>query len=478
VTTAAIYLRISHDARERGEGVERQRQDCLRLAERLGYEIRPEHVFSDNDVSASTASRKPRPAYEAMMAAARAGEVGAVLAYSNSRLTRRLREYLDLIDLHRETGVLIKTCVSGDADLSTADGRYVAMILASNDQAEAERTSERIRRQKADQAARGIPQSGGYRLYGFTRDWQQIPAEAEVIRDLFERRNAGHSYTSLARSLEERGLTTSAGGPWHAPKVARTLANPLMAGLLSHRGRIIGKAVVEPVVDEALWRLVNSERLKGGPTKNARKWLLSGLLRCSLCGVGFAGGDRHMGYRCNRFAGGCGRLAISIDHTDDVIVSLVLARDASRVPAKRPVEPGLLGAIDLKIKGVRAAFLSGDLALSDMTVLLKDLYAQRREPNPWSVRLPAAARHITDAGWDGLDLSVRRSIIGCHLDHVLVRPSVKRRTGPHYDCQRLTVRWHDGSEQVVTEQFMAAIPRRHSGQPVAEPRRRPSPPDT
>ena len=50
-------------------------------------------VFVDNDVSASTRSRNPRPEYAEMLRRARAGDFDAILAYSNSRLTRRPQEY-------------------------------------------------------------------------------------------------------------------------------------------------------------------------------------------------------------------------------------------------------------------------------------------------------------------------------------------------------------------------------------------------
>jgi site-specific DNA recombinase len=90
-----------------------------------------------------------------MLESAHRGEFDVILSYSNSRLTRRLREYLDLIDLYEKTGVLICTCVSGDDDLSTADGRMVAKIKASVDEAEADKISERVNRRIADKAAAG-----------------------------------------------------------------------------------------------------------------------------------------------------------------------------------------------------------------------------------------------------------------------------------------------------------------------------------
>src|SRR4051794_33142289 len=100
---AAIYCRISSDREGLETGVGRQEIDCRALADRLGAEVVA--VFVENDMSASTRSRKPRPRFAELLAGARSGEWNLILAYSNSRLTRRPREFEDLIDLHEEFGV-------------------------------------------------------------------------------------------------------------------------------------------------------------------------------------------------------------------------------------------------------------------------------------------------------------------------------------------------------------------------------------
>ena len=67
----AIYARISNDHEARELGVDRQEQDCQALAARLDLE--PIAVFRENDVGASTLSRKARPLYAEMIRRARAG---------------------------------------------------------------------------------------------------------------------------------------------------------------------------------------------------------------------------------------------------------------------------------------------------------------------------------------------------------------------------------------------------------------------
>src|SRR4051812_10863947 len=124
-TRAAIYCRISRDPEGLRIGVDRQEEDCRTLAKREGLVVVGE-PFIDNDISASTLSRKARPRYAALLEAASERRVDVVLAYSNSRLTRRPLELEDLIQLHERHGTQIITVVSGKDDLSTADGRMVA----------------------------------------------------------------------------------------------------------------------------------------------------------------------------------------------------------------------------------------------------------------------------------------------------------------------------------------------------------------
>ncbi|MEH3068859.1 MAG: recombinase family protein [Aeromicrobium erythreum] len=86
------YQSGCHRARARGQ---RQEVDCRKRAEPEGLEVT--HVYTDNDTGASNLSKKKRPEYDAMLEAIRAGGIDVILAYSTSRLTRKNREFEDLI---------------------------------------------------------------------------------------------------------------------------------------------------------------------------------------------------------------------------------------------------------------------------------------------------------------------------------------------------------------------------------------------
>ena len=163
-------------------GVARQQQDCRDLAARAGLDVVA--VFSDNDVGASTRSRKKtRHGYAEMLTRAQAGEFSVIIAHSNSRLTRRPRELEDLIDLHEKYGTRIRTVVSGSADLSTADGRQYARIQAGVDAGEAERTAERVARKHLERAQEGRP-VGGTRPFGWKAGGRVLDErESALIRE-------------------------------------------------------------------------------------------------------------------------------------------------------------------------------------------------------------------------------------------------------------------------------------------------------
>jgi len=329
---AVIYARISRDAQADGLGVERQIEDCQTLAQRLGYNV--VGVLEDNDISASTRSKKNRPAYNEMLALARAGQVDVILAYSNSRLTRRVREYLDLIDLVVKHGVLIKTAVSGEHDLNTADGRAVALTLATWDQAEAERTSERVKRAKQQMADRG-EYRGGRRPYGYEKGGIKLrESEAKFIRQATHDVIAGRSLRGLVKEINEAGAKTSGGRPWTVVELRDVLTRPRNMGYLSHgavgrKGFEITstKGIWEPIVDEDTWRAmfaVLTDPSRRTTTSGEAKWLGSGIYRCGVCGgvmrATRSGRYKKMNYRCQENS----HILIGLEKTDEFVIGKLM----------------------------------------------------------------------------------------------------------------------------------------------------------
>lgn len=290
---AAIYTRISRDADGDGVGVQRQETLCRELAERQGLQVSA--VYTDNDIGASDRTgSKVRPSYDRMLGDAAAGAFSHILAYSNSRLTRRLRELEDLIKLHESTGITIQTVSAGQDDLSTSDGRMVARIKASVDAAESDRISERQRAAFRDNALAGKPKLQRQRPFGWEKDGVTLePDEAELIRKAVTRIKGGASIASISDEWEAAGVPTAAGGEkWEWSVVHRVLLGWRTAGVRTYRREPLYDAEGELVM--GAWTPIISledraaaiAALEKRSRKKVRqgKWLLSGLIRCGECG--------------------------------------------------------------------------------------------------------------------------------------------------------------------------------------------------
>lgn len=94
----AIYLRISLDLEMNGLAIERQREDCERLAQREGWTVVETYV--DQSISAMDATKK-RPGYDRMVADYEAGMFDAIVCWDLDRLTRQPRQLDDWIDAAR-----------------------------------------------------------------------------------------------------------------------------------------------------------------------------------------------------------------------------------------------------------------------------------------------------------------------------------------------------------------------------------------
>lgn len=311
MTSAALYLRVSLDSTGEHLAVDRQREDCRRIAADRGWDVIEEYV--DNSVSASKKSAR-RPAYERMVHDYSEGRFDALVCWDLDRLTRQPRQLEDWIDAAEERGLRLTTA-NGEADLSTDGGRLFARIKASVARAEVERKSARQKRAAAQRADHGKVPSG-VRLTGYSITGDVVTDEAVLVRSMFTRFTAGDSLRGIAAWLAEQGVQTRRGNPWSPSSVRSILTNPRYAGRAVYCGSPTGKAGKwEAIVDEATFdgvqaRLTDPRRITNREGTD-RKHLGSGLYLCGVCSgrVRSHSGGR---YRCPE-GGHITRMSESID---------------------------------------------------------------------------------------------------------------------------------------------------------------------
>lgn len=464
--TGAVYARISDDREGLEQGVIRQVKDCLDLATASGVRIPRDLVLVDNDRGASNLSRKTRPAYEAMVERIEGGGVRHVFAYSNSRLTRRPREFDYLVELHQRVGVQYHTVVSGKDDLSTADGRMVAGIKAQIDSAEAERTGERVRRHRLDAAQSGRTWTSGGRAFGWLDDREtEHPVEAKAIRTAAADILAGKALIEVCREWNEAGLLTARGNEWSPAQLTQLLRSPRLTGWRVHHGEIALDRAGEPVrggwdviLDQTTFdRLAELRRGRTGkvrqPRRGARQYMLSSIARCGICGGPMAG-QRIDDVVYNYF---CAGNPANRDHTNTAsgrAVDRVVTAQVFLVAAQQDVEAPEVGdypeearlaEVNEELREVMRKIREGSKIPKQMLWAEAERLGERVEElergrDEWLVAstAPAPTPDLTLEKWRGMSVPEKQAHIEAALGTVIIQPPTTRRPGSRFDPSRVT----------------------------------------
>ncbi|MGB8651061.1 MAG: recombinase family protein [Mycobacteriales bacterium] len=462
VRAVAIYARISSDQDGTTLGVQRQLEDCRKLAADLGWPVADEYV--DNDVSAYSGKR--RPEYERMLSDLADGSRDAVLVYHVDRLTRRpieLEQFLDVLTAARVRQV--RFVAGGDLDVGNGDGLMVLRMLLAVAANESATKSRRVKRKMLQNAEAGLPHGGYQRPFGFDEDKITVREdEAQVIRALAERFLAGESLRSLATWLDEQGVATVSGKPWRTPTLRALLASGRVAGLRDHQGQVIGKAVWEPIITEQTRARILSRMAeqKTSGRRSPRRYLLSGLLRCHRCGHTLYSAAREdvRRYVCSSGPdhGGCGGTFVVAGPVEDLIAQAVLFR--LDTPELADALAGRAAA-DERTAALAQALAEDQQQLAELTALYAAKSITAREwmeaRNPIQARISKAEQAIARAtrsdalaglvgngeqlraAWAGLNLTRQAAIVRAVLDHAVIGPGT--RGAQSFDAARVQPVW-------------------------------------
>jgi site-specific DNA recombinase len=393
---AVLYLRISHDPKMDGFAIDRQREDCTKVAKSHNLNVVGE--FVDHSVSATDKSKK-RPQYQRLIAERDSGKFDALVFWDLDRFTRQPRELEDWVDFIEEHPYFRVYSVSGEINFNTAIGKAEARNRATWARLEVERKSERQKRAQLQRAEQGRPPKGTRPLGYETKDYKLIPHEAKVVLAIYEAFLGGASIRSISRALsgetgpripktipkmpsqkwvlqqerKKKGftkLTANKDAPWSQPTVKTILRNPSYAGystygpqaaspnsktkdresaIVRDNNNVPVRGIWEPIVSTEMWEEVqvilnDKSRNKRGPGTD-RKYLGTGVFFCGDCGEKVkAGGGK---YRCNHekasqaIRDSCRSIVRNKDQIDEHVEALIRARlarpDAIKFLAKKDV---------------------------------------------------------------------------------------------------------------------------------------------
>lgn len=447
---AVVYLRISEDRTGLKAGVQRQHEDCLRLAKERGWEV--VEVLEDNDISA--AGKRKRPGFEAMLHSLDTGAADVVIAWSLDRIQRNRRDEVRLYELCQKRGAKLSLVNGADLDFASATGRLIADNLGSLARFEIELKSDRQVAAQS-QAARAGKRVGGRRPFGYEPDGVTVrDSEAAAVKSGYASFLAGVSLAGIARDWNGRGFFTGQNkrngepSPWAAYSVRQVLSNPRYMGMRSYNGEIVAQAAWPALVDETTWRAVESilrDPARKQQPRTTDGYLLSGLAVCGVCGApAQSGGNARRGVRGYRCSGAYGHFSRMADPVDEYVSAVTVAR------LSRPDAGSLLhdeakpdiGALRDEAQSIRARldslaveFADGVLTASQIRIATDRLRASLRaveskmaDAGRASVLGPLVNAEDVQAAWDEKSMAIRRGVVDALMTVTIHSPGRGTRT--------------------------------------------------
>lgn len=471
-----IYRRQSLDRTADELAISRQLTVCKRVASSRGLEVAD--VITDNDI---TASKRGRPGYNRLIRLVAAGAVDTIIILRIDRLLRLNDELEELISLVEQRGLTVITA-EGEIDLSTPQGRLMARILVSVARSEMEVKGARHKLANEQRAKAGRPHAGR-RAFGYETDGVTIVEhEALLLKDIAERFLSGWTYNELAMYMNAQGARTTMGNEFISVAVRQLLTRKRYVGIREYNGQEF-PAEWQPIFDPETFeriQLTIKQRTETWNRPKSRKFLLTGMLECGLCGTSLIGntakqprsGETYRIYRCRHQARrnpedrGCGRVtrgAIPLEHfikeliiyrlDSPQLADLLSAQDGSKQRAQELLNKRAL--LEAKMNDLVDDYADGTLSKFEFRRA-----KQRAQEQLEAVQDQIAALHSSDtleglisagqsvrAQWEAETDGWRRAVIDLLIEKIVVNagkklPRVKIDGKTYYfDSELIDVVW-------------------------------------
>lgn len=288
VQAPAIYVRVSSEEQVSGTSLDDQVDKCLKQAAVYGWVIPPERVYVDDGYSGATLDR---PAIARLRAAVAGGEVDCILVYKLDRLSRNIRDTVNLVleEWSKQHQVMFRS-VTEDFNTNSPLGTLIFSILASFAHFERDVIRDRTENGRRRRFAQGR-RAAGDPPYGYGRGevagtMVVHPEHAEVVRRIFRLYVQGQGFMRIAAQLNAAGCRTTRGRLWTDKTVRDIAVNPVYTGKVKYSGESAPGTHV-PIIDEDTFlaaQEVRKARDQVGGRSVGSPFLLAGVARCKGCG--------------------------------------------------------------------------------------------------------------------------------------------------------------------------------------------------
>ena len=316
-----MYTRVSTAMQTDGFSLDAQRERIRKYADAYDFDIVGEY----EDAGKSGKSIEGRAEFKKMLEDIETNKDGIsyVLVFKLSRFGRNAADVLNTLQFMQDYGVNL-ICVEDGIDSSKDAGKLMISVLSAV--AEIERENILVQTMEGrKQKAREGKWNGGFAPYGYKLVDGMLEIaedEAEAVRIIFDKYvNTEMGSNGVAKYLEQQGINKkvrqNGSNPLFSAHLVRIiLDNPVYCGKIAYGRRknekvtgtrdkyrivpqdeyMLFDGVHEAIVDEELWNKAHEKRLAQAKKyehvnkgKDEKIHLLSGLLRCPVCGAGMYG---------------------------------------------------------------------------------------------------------------------------------------------------------------------------------------------
>lgn len=305
----AAYCRVSTDRGDQANSFASQKRFFREyIARQPDFTLC--EIYADEGIS-GTSTRK-RTAFHRMMHDARAGRFQLLLTKEVSRFSRNI---LDTVAYSRELHALgIGIVFLNDGiDTRQPDAELRLSILGSIAQEESRRISQRVKWGQTRRMEQGVVFGRSMLGYDVKNGIMTVnPEGAAVVRLIFQKYGLeGKGTAQICRELQAEGHCTFRGSAeWSPGHVMKILKNEKYIGDLVQKKTVTPDYLThekkynhgqeplvricahhEPIIDRALWELVQARRKARGSSR----YPLSGKILCGECGSRFVAKKRKSG---------------------------------------------------------------------------------------------------------------------------------------------------------------------------------------
>ena len=353
----AIYARVSTEEQVKRElSIPAQIETLKKYAEEKNWEIYK--VYKDEGISGAT---EDRPAFQEMIneALKKKPPFNYILVWEFSRFARS-REIAVLYKAKLKRRGIKVISYTQTAGMEGENAEIYEGFIELMDEAFIKFLRREVMRGMKKNAQSGYT-CGGTPPYGYRykeikvgenikKTWEIDREKAEVVREIFELYRDGVGLKRIAEYLNSKGIKPTRNKTWSTSTLRGMLRNEAYLGKFiwnrkRRRGYIRGEKpedewiVIEnhhePIIDEELWNEVRKEIKKRSPKtkitsgRAKRKYLLSGLIYCGLCGSRYVvwshGKNGRKSYRCQKAAiHKCSNPGVSLEQMDKAVLDSLL----------------------------------------------------------------------------------------------------------------------------------------------------------